>query len=297
VLIVTVVSFSAGCGFFSLDDSTPEAAQSNGGAGKSSGGSTSNTGGTLATGGSGGTGGGAGGDAASAGSGGVSGTGTGTGGSDAAGSSMGGMNAAGGAGGTTAGAPAAGSAGDAAGGRIGSAGMAGSGMSGMAGNGAAGCAAFDAKAKSHAGHCYLLVTNKANWADAKSGCSDKGGGAHLVTISSAAPLAQSDFDAENSFVFDTLGGKQETWLGATDGKMDHDAGDGSPFTWVTGEDMTLTNWNSGEPNNYNKNCMDGSNCYEHCVFMMTDPAGKWNDELCEATKQYVCEWDMGGDAG
>ncbi len=132
-----------------------------------------------------------------------------------------------------------------------------------------------------------------NWNAAKSACSDMN--AHLVTISSEAPLMQSDFDAEGNYVFATLGGSQETWIGCSDGLMDHDPGaDDKPFMWVDGEALTLTNWNSGEPNHYNKNCMDNSSCYEHCVFMMTDPAGKWNDELCEATKQYVCEWDMGG---
>jgi hypothetical protein len=147
-------------------------------------------------------------------------------------------------------------------------------------------------AKAYAGHCYFLVTAAANWGAAKSACTDMG--AHLVTISSEAPLTQSDFDAENDYVFATLGGSKDTWIGLSDGKMDHDAGDSTPFTWVVDEMLTLTKWQDNEPNHYNKDCADGSNCYEHCVFIMTDPAGKWNDELCEASKQFVCEWDTGG---
>jgi len=120
-------------------------------------------------------------------------------------------------------------------------------------------------------------------------------GAHLVTISSASPLTQSDFDGEQDFVYSELGGSKDTWIGLSDGQMDKDSpSDSATFKWVNDEELTLTNWNDNEPNHYMKACMDGSDCWEHCVFMMMDTAGKWNDELCEATKQYVCEWDEGG---
>jgi hypothetical protein len=199
---------------------------------------------------------------------------------------MAGSGPTGGAG--SAGAPATGGLGGASTG-----GTAGASLGGMGGNGLMGCAALNPEAKAHAGHCYLLVTSAVTWENAKNACMSLG--AHLATVSSASPLTQSDFDAENTYVFDELGGKKETWIGVSDGRMDKENGDGATFTWVTGEALTLTNWNDNEPNHYQKNCKDGSSCYEHCGFMMADPAGKWNDELCEATKQYVCEWDMGGE--
>jgi hypothetical protein len=223
----------------------------------------------------------------------------GTGGSQGgAGGSAAGTGPAGGAGATAAG--AGGSGGAATGGSAGAAAMGGTGAGGSGtagsmssgGSGPTGCDALKSGAKAFAGHCYYLQTNAANWGAAKSACS--GMGAHLVTISSADPLTQTEFDAENEYVWKTLGGSKETWIGLSDGKMDHDPGDSTPFMWVTGEALTLTNWNDNEPNHYNKNCSDNSSCYEHCTFIMTDPGGKWNDELCEATKQYVCEWDMGG---
>jgi hypothetical protein len=142
------------------------------------------------------------------------------------------------------------------------------------------------------------VSGTVTWSAAKSGCMALGNGAHLVTISSAAPLTQTEFDAENAFVFN-LGGSKETWIAATDGMSDHDTPNGTPYKWDNGEEMTLDKWRVDpmEPNNYNKACSNGDNCYEHCGAMLAadpGPAGDWNDDLCEATKSYVCEWDAGG---
>jgi lectin-like protein len=284
-LISAAVSCSIGCGFFSLDEAGEPPAKS-GAAGKpSSGGTGGASGGT--TGGSGGSTGGAGGVGTGGGGMGGSTAGMGAGGSGMAGdAALAGGGPAGGTG-NAGGPPLGGAGGDSAAG-----GLAGTNTGGMAGTGPSGCAALNPAAKAHAGHCYLLVTSAITWPNAKAACTSLG--AHLVTISSAAPLTQADFDGENSYVFDELGGKKETWIGLSDGKLDHDNGDGAVFAWVTDEPLTLSNWNDNEPNHYQKNCMDNSSCYEHCAFMMADPAGKWNDELCEATKQYVCEWDMGG---
>ncbi|HTQ02472.1 MAG TPA: C-type lectin domain-containing protein, partial [Polyangiaceae bacterium] len=136
----------------------------------------------------------------------------------------------------------------------------------------------------------LLVTTTANWNDAKNACAGMNG-AHLVTISDATTDA---FNAEDMFVY-TFSQMQDTWLGLTDGKMPTDPGDGTPYTWITNEPPPPADaWQSGEPNNYNKPCMNGDSCYEHCGYMVAGADDKWNDDLCEALKQYVCEWDMGG---
>jgi hypothetical protein len=171
-------------------------------------------------------------------------------------------------------------------------------MSGSAGGGTGACSSLNSAAQAFGAHCYLLVTNAAKWPDAKSACMSMMN-AHLVTISNGMPPAKETFDAEDQFIF-TLGGGKDTWLGLTDGKMDHDAGDGTPYKWITNEDSPLSDWGTaygwvdGEPNNYNKMCADQSSCYEHCGMMVADQGGKWNDDLCETPKQYVCEWDMSG---
>ncbi|HEX5099518.1 MAG TPA: lectin-like protein [Polyangiaceae bacterium] len=285
--LAVTISLSTGCGFFSLDDDDSD---------KGGSGSHPEMGGSGGGGGSvtmGGTGGSAqGGSAGSA----MAGTSSGSGGDGAAGTGGSGGSDGGSSGAAAAG--MAGSAGNALGGTAGDAtsggmgGMSGSGTSGTAGSGPVTCETLAPGSKSHAGHCYLLVTNGASWGDAKTSCSDKGG--HLVTISSEDPLMQSDFDAENDFVFKELGGSKDTWIGLGDGHTDKESATDGEFKWVNDEALTLKNWNDNEPNHYMKACMDGSDCWEHCVFMMTDPAGKWNDELCEMSKQFVCEWDMGG---
>jgi hypothetical protein len=287
-LFFSAASLSIGCDFFSLEDDDD---QSGGGSANGATGGATSMGGTPALGGTGGS-------PALGGTGGTATGGAGQGGTgtDAGMGGSGGSLAGGPGGGTAgvAGASVAGAAGDMATGGVsagGGAGMAGS-ASGAGGSGLMGCAALNPDAEAHGGHCYLLVDSPVTWTNAKSACMALG--AHLVTISSESPLTQADFDSENDFVYNELGGSKDTWIGLSDGLMDKDSGTTDPFQWVNDEPLTLQNWNDSEPNHYMKDCMDGSDCWEHCVFMMTDPGGKWNDELCEITKQYVCEWDMGG---
>jgi len=293
-LFFSAASLSIGCDFFSLGDDDDESA--GGSANGATGGATS-MGGTPALGGTGGS--PALGGTGGAGTGGAGGAGRGGTGTDA------GMGGTGGMGGSLAGAPSGGTAGGAGASGAGMAGdmamggMSAGGLAGMAGSasGAGGsgpvtCATLNPDSEAHGGHCYLLVDTPVTWTNAKNACMALG--AHLVTISSEAPLTQADFDAEQDFVYVELGGSKDTWIGLSDGHMDKDSATGDPFEWVNDEPLTLSNWNENEPNHYMKDCMDGSDCWEHCTFMMMDPAGKWNDELCEMTKQYVCEWDMGG---
>ena len=116
------------------------------------------------------------------------------------------------------------------------------------------------------GHEYKLCEITKSWADAKADCLAMGG--HLVTITSSA---------ENAFVND-LAGSNTVWIGLTD-----EASEGT-WKWVTGESVTYTNWNSGEPNDY------GSG--EDYAEMYTN--GMWNDngppQFPSTTRYYVCEW-------
>ncbi|HTQ02425.1 MAG TPA: lectin-like protein [Polyangiaceae bacterium] len=162
------------------------------------------------------------------------------------------------------------------------------------------CSPHDASAVPFDGHCYAWRADIKTFDDAVSDCQALG--AHLVTISSANRTV-AQFLAENTFVWQ-LAGSTESWIGATDGKSPHQPGDGTFYTWLTGEPMTLDNWSSGEPNNARSSCQDGipcscdhGACYEHCGFLWDTPGKQmnalpgWNDRVCDHQLPYVCEWD------
>jgi hypothetical protein len=215
----------------------------------------------------------------------------------------GGGGAAGAAAGAGAGGAAAGSgglAGTGTGGELGGAGSssgsggeatAGGGSSGSGGSGGAptsACAAMSANAETFEGHCYQLIAEPTGWRDAERDCEQRGG--YLVTISSEGELTREDFDAEQTFVWN-LANQMDVWIGATDGLMDDQPGNGTHSTWSNGEMMVLSDWEGGEPSNTQKTCPSGQGmCHEHCGFMWQERGGGWNDEVCAAEKRYVCEW-------
>jgi hypothetical protein len=281
--LVPVSLVLAGCGFFTLDE--PENApksMATGGSGGSTGGSGGSTGGTGgSTGGSGGSTGGTGGS-----TGGAAGSPTGGAGSTSTGGMAG--SAAGSAGDTSMGGTA-GSGGSASGGAgVGGdgAGSGGAGAGGAAGSGNSGpCGAINAQAQAFAGHCYYRNSTPVTWSAARAACMALSAGGHLVTITS---------QEEQDFVWG-LATMMDAWIGATDGLMDNQGGNGTASAWITGEDISQYNgWASGEPNNYQKDCPGGGTCFEHCGFMWVDTQGKWNDDVCGYEKSYICEWDTGG---
>lgn len=109
------------------------------------------------------------------------------------------------------------------------------------------------------GHSYYRSTGSMTWTSAKQACINMGG--HLVTITSAA---------ENNFVFNTW---PSGWIGFTDEAVE------GQWRWVTGESVTYTNWNGGEPNNA------GNEDYAQFV-----SGGRWND-LPNVSLPYVLEFD------
>ena len=121
------------------------------------------------------------------------------------------------------------------------------------------------------GHAYLQVSQSVNWDEAVAGSSSwvyEGVTGHLVTFTSKA---ESDFVRSQ-----VLTGASSRWIGLTD-----EASEGS-FQWVTGEPLTYSSWNGGEPNN------SGGN--EDYVEMY--PGGGWNDLPGNAVLAgYLVEFD------
>jgi hypothetical protein len=109
------------------------------------------------------------------------------------------------------------------------------------------------------GHCYLVYNTTRQWQSAADFC--LADGTHLVTISSAA---------ENELVRPSSGFR---WIGL------EDIGSEGTFTWVTGEPLSFTNWNGGEPNG-------GGG--ENCGGMLNN--GRWNDFQCGDSWAFVCEF-------
>jgi Lectin C-type domain len=114
----------------------------------------------------------------------------------------------------------------------------------------------------YGGHHYSAVSSGGSgltWTEANAAAqalSCCGVTGHLATMADAA---------ENDFIRLNLGGVQG-WIGFND-----IASEGT-FVWVTGEPVTFTSWNSGEPNN--------SGGIENCA-EISGSGGGWNDLPCD----------------
>jgi hypothetical protein len=125
------------------------------------------------------------------------------------------------------------------------------------------------------GHFYEYVRIPGSWTAAKAAAElryFRGVQGHLVTIGSAA---------ENTFVVNLRDGTDlRGWIGLTD------AVTAGTFAWITGEPLTYTNWNSGEPN--------GQTPAEDYVEMFA--TGVWNDNSDNPglNQGYLVEYDAVG---
>jgi hypothetical protein len=97
------------------------------------------------------------------------------------------------------------------------------------------------------GSQYIL-SNPGTWEEAQAQAQAMGG--NLVTINSPG---------EQDWLFQTFG-ESRKWIGLTDQVTE------GRFKWISGEPVTYTNWDVGEPNNLGN---------EDYVEMLTN--GKWND--------------------
>lgn len=100
-------------------------------------------------------------------------------------------------------------------------------------------------------HAYYVLTNQ-SWTDSEIEAVALGG--HLVTIND---------EEENLWVFDTfvpilqsrgISANNGFWIGLSDNVTE------GTFVWISGEEVTYTNWGSGEPNN-----LGGIEDYVHMV--------------------------------
>ena len=105
--------------------------------------------------------------------------------------------------------------------------------------------------------CYYRSTTQMRWATALEQVEYNGG--HLATISS---------QEENDFL-----GEDGGWIGFTD-----EANEGE-WIWVTGEDVTFTQWAGGEPNNQGD---------EDCAQRYAGD-GNWNDITCSGLNNVFLE--------
>ncbi|MEW5847724.1 MAG: Ig-like domain-containing protein [Myxococcota bacterium] len=119
------------------------------------------------------------------------------------------------------------------------------------------------------GRCYARVDTAANWNDAESGCTFRGGHLTVPTLAAENDLVQS------------LAGGARAWIGLNDVATEG--------TWVstTGEAVTFTDWYPGQPDNFG-----GA---EHCAEILLtafDPQARWSDRPCSETIAYICEYPV-----
>ena len=109
---------------------------------------------------------------------------------------------------------------------------------------------------------YYLSDYATTWENANTYLSDNFVDAHLVAINSAE---------ENDFVSSSFN-SGSFWIGLNDFQTE------GVWEWVTGEEVTYTNWNNGEPNDLGN---------EDVVEMLT--GGKWNDLQANNNRRFIVE--------
>ncbi|KKL54360.1 hypothetical protein LCGC14_2266190, partial [marine sediment metagenome] len=115
----------------------------------------------------------------------------------------------------------------------------------------------------HDGHWYKITSSSQTWAEAEAEAQALGG--HLVTINDAA---------EQAFVQQWFA-NWSPWIGLTDQDVE------ATWAWSSGEDVTFTNWYSGEPN-------DGD---YRADYALLSGDGEWYDDRSYRTHWGLIEFD------
>ncbi len=129
------------------------------------------------------------------------------------------------------------------------------------------------------GHYYWYSKNtKLSWEGARTYCENLGG--HLATITS-----QEEQDAIYSYI-SSYASDEDIWIGIND--IDNE-GDWS--SWITGEEVTYTNWGTNEPDDayggqdYGVICNGSRSGSSYSI-----SAGQW-DDVSLSSARFLCEWD------
>ncbi len=115
------------------------------------------------------------------------------------------------------------------------------------------------------GHCYQRFDTTKNFEDARLDCESRGD--HLVTMAGWL---------EQNFVWTAMGA-DDTYIGLTDELTELD------FRWVTGEPVSFTWWDSGEPS------QGFSDPEQDATVFVAARGGMWNDVSLVGIRRYVCE--------
>ncbi|XP_065145827.1 ladderlectin-like [Paramisgurnus dabryanus] len=114
-------------------------------------------------------------------------------------------------------------------------------------------------------HCYKFFPQSVNWITAEKNCQ-----------SIDANLASVRSTVQNNFLLSLIvPANTRAWIGGHDGEMD------GQWLWSDGSQFDLTNFCTGEPNNYGgpESCLEINFPTNHC----------WNDESCTTTTMgYIC---------
>ncbi|XP_050315554.1 mannose-binding protein C [Anthonomus grandis grandis] len=122
---------------------------------------------------------------------------------------------------------------------------------------------------------YLGIFFKANYFRATQYC--RFHGMHLASITS-----QEENDKLEKYIKDFGFGNEHFWTSGTD------LADEGNFFWMsTGRPITFTNWNAGEPNNFEYENGEQENCLE--LWNRDGKGLKWNDSPCSFETYFVCE--------
>jgi hypothetical protein len=106
------------------------------------------------------------------------------------------------------------------------------------------------------GHTYMLLDG-GSWTNAENTAVALGG--HLATVRS-----QAEHDWIRMTWHNFQGIDVDLWIGLTDQAVE------GTFAWISGEPVTYTNWDTGEPN-------DGGTGEDYADMRKNNPAAFWND--------------------
>jgi len=120
------------------------------------------------------------------------------------------------------------------------------------------------------GHWYDIVSSApdGSWLSAETNANALGG--HLVTINDAA---------EETWLRSVFGEQTLYWIGFNDVAVE------GTWVWVSGEPVTYTNWDAGEPNN----SMPPATGEDYAVLNWNAATGGWNDWGHERPDYYRIE--------